>query len=182
MAGDGVQQIGDFADGFNGARGAGEFQAQSGFQVFRGAQDGGCRWRHDCEAGEQGVDGWLRLGQGGCAGGGDVEQLAGALGGAFHLGEVFEQGEGGVDDAGAGGVGAAGEVLDGFDDLVAVAGVFGDEVQHEEAQIAMFEKARHAAAAAVAGVRGVVVLRVGETAGAGVVGVVGMHNFCLLLD
>jgi hypothetical protein len=34
----------------------------------------------------------------------------------------------------------------------------------------------------VAGVRGVVVLRVGETAGAGVVGVVGMHNFCLLLD
>src|SRR6185437_16131152 len=47
----------------------------------------------------------------------------------------LEEGEHGVDDAGAGGIGAAELLFDGLDQFVAVAGLLGDEVEEEVTEV-----------------------------------------------
>jgi hypothetical protein len=65
------------------------------------------------------------------AAGGDGIAFAAALGGGGGLAEFFEQGQSWVDHAGAGRVGAAGEVFHFLDDFVAVAGLFFDQMQNQ---------------------------------------------------
>ncbi len=57
----------------------------------------------------------------------------------------FEQRQGGIDDAGAGRVGAAGAGLDFPDDVVTVARLLLDQQQHDDAQFPAFEHAAPAA-------------------------------------
>ncbi len=59
----------------------------------------------------------------------------------------LEQGEGGIDHARAGAVGAADAILDFLDDLIAVPRLLGDQGQHHPAKIAVVEDASAAAAA-----------------------------------
>ena len=66
---------------------------------------------------------------------GDGVELACALGGDGGQAGLLEEGEHGVDDAGAGGVGAAELLFDGLDQFVAVAGLLGDEVEEEVAEV-----------------------------------------------
>jgi hypothetical protein len=77
--------------------------------------------------------------QEGLALGGDgIELLAAAfLGGG--VAELFQEGQGRIDDAGAGAIGAADRLLDGLDQLVAVARLLADQLEQNQAQVALFE-------------------------------------------
>ncbi len=60
---------------------------------------------------------------------------------AATIAQLFEQGQGRVDDAGTGAIGAAQAILDGLDQFIAVAGLLGDQGQEHIAQVALFEDA-----------------------------------------
>src|SRR5262249_586598 len=64
--------------------------------------------------------------------------------------QFLQPGQRRVDHAGAGAVGAAGEILDLLDDLVAVPRAFADQVQREQPQVAMREQPARSALAAFA--------------------------------
>ena len=78
---------------------------------------------------------------------GDFKQLARTVRcrGADLL-QFLEQGEGGIDRAGTGGVGAAEFLLNLFYELIAVTGFLGDEGQQHEAQVARPEDSAAATA------------------------------------
>src|SRR3546814_3307405 len=65
--------------------------------------------------------------------GGDREQLLGALRLLRRdLPHVVEQGQGRIDDAGARGIGAAGQLLDPADQVISVPRLVGDQLQRSE--------------------------------------------------
>ena len=91
---------------------------------------------------EQGVHGGAVGVEVGAALGGDRMQfLAAVTGGDRYVAEFLEHGQRGVDHAGAGAVGAADALLDRLDDLVAVARLLGDQVEDDQAEVAMGEEA-----------------------------------------
>jgi hypothetical protein len=70
------------------------------------------------------------------------------------MADIFEQGQRRIDDAGARAVGAADLLLDGADDVVAMARLFRNQLQHDKAEVALIEDAPPAAASAAMAVLG----------------------------
>ena len=71
--------------------------------------------------------------------------MAKALRRAFRLrggdqAHVLEQGQGRIDDAGAGAIGPAETLLDGLDQLVAVTRLLGDQAEQNPAQVALLKE------------------------------------------
>src|SRR5207249_3446462 len=89
---------------------------------------------------EDGVDRGLMFFEGRLALGGDTMQLLAAhLRFDGHIAQFFQQRQGRVDHSRAGAVSAADLLLDGLDNLVAMARLFGDELQDHELQVALIE-------------------------------------------
>jgi hypothetical protein len=77
---------------------------------------------------------------------GDRIELLVALGAGGHVAGLLEEGERGIDDAGARGIKALGLFLDGLDQVVAVPRLLLDEIERDEPDIAA---RKHAADAEV---------------------------------
>jgi hypothetical protein len=106
---------------------------------------------HDLQALGERIQGVAVLGEEGAAFVGDgVELLAAGLGFNAGVAELFEHGEGGVDGAGAWAVLAIEHFFDGADELVAVARLFFDEGQEQQAEVAGAEHAATTEPAATA--------------------------------
>src|SRR5687768_6802806 len=72
----------------------------------------------------------------------DLEGLARPFArGLFDEAHVLQQGEGGIDDAGARRIFAAGQVLDRTDEVVAVTRLVSDQLQENEPKLSGFEHA-----------------------------------------
>src|SRR5205814_9280121 len=99
---------------------------------------------------EDGVDdGTIGRQEGSTVLGDGIKLLGAARGLEAHIAELFQEGQRRIDDARARAVHAAELVLDGLDQLVAVAGLLGNQLEQHVAQIAVVENAAAAAAVAV---------------------------------
>src|SRR5262249_10096601 len=73
---------------------------------------------------------------------GDRERLAGALRLCpFDVPQILEHRQRRIDDAGAGRIGPAGQLLDGADEIVAMPGLIRDELEQDEPQLSRIEQA-----------------------------------------
>ena len=92
-------------------------------------------------AAEDGVDAGAVLLQRLAARVGGLEELApGLAGGRADEALVFQQGQGRIDHAGRGPIGAAGAVFQLLDQLVAVARLLGEQGQDDEAKVAVLQE------------------------------------------
>jgi hypothetical protein len=96
-------------------------------------------------AGNHDIDGSLVLPQERRPAFGQRVELLASLFGQRGIAQFLQHGEGGIDDAGAGAVGAPGEILDRLDNLIAVAWLVRDQLQQDEAQLAVIEQSIAAA-------------------------------------
>src|SRR5580704_11627000 len=81
---------------------------------------------------------------------GDFVQLLRPVAGVYRdITELLEERQGWIDDARAGAVGAGDLLLDRFDDFVPVPRLLGDEVQDNQAKIAVGEEAAEASSSSL---------------------------------
>ena len=81
---------------------------------------------------------------------GNLVQLLPAVAGADrHVTKLLEEGQGRVDNARAGAVGSGDLLLNRLDKLIAVPGLLGDELQDDQAKVAMGKEAAEASAASL---------------------------------
>src|SRR5665213_3460573 len=145
-AGGGVERRGDGLDLGLGQWTAPKPVAQRHLQVLHGAQDlrriaAAIVGRHLGHAGEEGLDRLGLFGQQGLALGRDGIELlsAVALGPDLGVAHVLQEGERRIDDPRAWRIGAADGLLDRLDQFVAVTGLVGDQLEQNQAKIALFE-------------------------------------------
>jgi hypothetical protein len=84
---------------------------------------------------------------------GNLVELLGTVTGADrHVAELVKERQRWIDDARTGAIGTADLLFNRFDDFVSVPGLLGDQVEDNQAKVAMSEKSAEAASAALSAV------------------------------